>query len=295
MVDETQIEGASPEQEALLREILAELGSTGIGRIQLHRADGRPAIRIQRERHEDARAEWDSLLLAGVFRARAAKRRMPGISWMSLSYGEEDHYDGAHEPPSAMPVGGPSRGEVEARIHEAAGLAGAWLAAYEIRDLDGCVPAVTLAVAEPHAFLRHGLGPYLKLVGHFDDLYPGSYIEVIDGEAEPVSVDFRAASSGGGPLRPDLECCYPFQGFSRGLFGPGPPPCPVRPRTFDDMLEAFRRNLRATTGRGLDEWRALLGDRAGDPIGDTVRWLREAHGLGEVEASAIATGPGEPP
>jgi hypothetical protein len=44
-------------------------------------------------------------------------------------------------------------------------------------------PAVTLAVAEPHAFLRHGLGAYLELAA--DERYVGSYVGV-DGELEPV-------------------------------------------------------------------------------------------------------------
>jgi hypothetical protein len=95
----------------------------------------------------------------------------------------------------------------------------------------------------------------------------------------------RTRLGGGGP-RADVECCAPSR--RRGIHAPGPPPCAVTPRTFDDMFAAFRANLAATTRFGLDEWLELLAAE-GVRSADAFHWLRREHGLGDATAAAIAT------
>ena len=54
------------------------------------------------------------------------------------------------------------------------------------------------------------------------------------------------------------------------------------------MYEAYRRNLKASTGRDLDEWRQAVGEQGLAAPWDRIRWL-QAEGLGLARAYAIAT------
>ena len=299
------IEGATPEQAELLVEIVAGLGETRIEALRVEPWDPvdwdeLASVGIERgdPRHAmptgvaivaawadpaDFRTEWEAVLLGGAFRDRSAERGLPLVLWVAGP-------DGGHalSPPVARPTPGErERKALEESFQVAAATTGALLDRLEILEPLGLAPAATIAVPEPHAFLRHGLRAFLRLSGHFDDTWDGSLVHVVDGEDEPASRTAHSRGWGMGSAREDLACCDPF--VRRGaLFAPPRPACTVTPRTFDDMLEAFRRTTETATGASLEEWLELLATEELGTIAARVAWLQTEHGLGLARATAIA-------
>jgi hypothetical protein len=174
--------------------------------------------------------------------------------------------------------------ELERRVTRAAGSVGALVDRVEVLQPDLPAVAVTLAVAEPHGFLRHGLEPYLQLAGWQEPGVAGAYLALLDGEPEAVVELTWCGYSGSTRARNDVACCVPFR--RGGLFDPGPPPCPAGGRSLDDMLDTFRRHLRESTGKSLEGWQALVRELDSAPA--RVEWLRREGGLGLADALAIS-------
>jgi hypothetical protein len=299
------IEGATPEQAELLLEIVAGLGETRIEALRvepwdpidwdemaslgIERGDPRYAspigVAVVASWPDPAgfRSEWEAVLLGNAFRDRSAERGLPPVLWVAGP-------DGGHALSSPSARSTPSEEErkgLEESFQVAAAVTGVLLDRLEILEPLGLAPAATIAVAEPHAFLRHGLRAFLRLSGHVDDRWDGSLVEVVDGEEDPAWRTAYSRGWGMGSVREDLACCDPFD-RDHTLLAPPRPACTVTARTFDDMLEAFRRTIEPATGGSLEEWLDLL---ATDVLGSTaerVAWLRSEHGLGLARAWAIA-------
>lgn len=297
-----RIEGASAEQREILEEILAGLPKTRMRELRV-----KPEYDLEPERdehnnpppdwdptiplgdalwlveppHPDLRTEWELEMVGAAFhRASAEAGLAPVVAALSQNGGPY-FWAGDTSPNGALP----SRDEENARIQEAAAATGALLDRVEFFEPGSLAVAVTLAVPEPHGFLRHGLAAFKHLSGQHDHTRAGSFLTLVDGTSDPVyQIACRGSGCASGARR-DVECCAP-RGLGRGLFDPGPPPCPFPSRTWDDMYEAFRRDLSRATGHDLGEWRRLLTAAGLETDLDEVRWLEE-RGLGRVQAWAV--------
>jgi hypothetical protein len=87
--------------------------------------------------------------------------------------------------------------------------------------------AVSVGVAEPHAFLRERFRPLLESLEPWAEACGWqSYIELRDSERQPALVRARSLS-GMSQVRPDVRCCSPLLTRGAALFAPPAPPCPV--------------------------------------------------------------------
>jgi hypothetical protein len=297
-----RIEGASRDQEALLREILAGLGGSAIEHVRLEPFDRigweeyeefgiepspeeiernqGAAVVLEKPEEPDLRARWEHTLLGKAFCELSEQLGLPRVVWIQDADAGSAVGVSDVEVPEA-----PSRDEIEVAVQGAAARTGAIVDRLEILEPMGPAPAVRLAVAEPHAFLRHGLGGFLELMGHGDGRYFGSFVQVSDGELDSVWESGHHRYGGMSRVRPDVECCDPY--YRGTLDSPSPPRCPVVARTWDDAYAAFRRNLTATTGRPLEEWLELLSAKQLSNASDRFFWLRQEHGLSDGNAAAI--------
>lgn len=296
-----EIEGASPEQRAILEALLAGLPSTQMGRLRVEPeydleperdehdnppADWDPttplgdALRLLDPPRPDVRSQWELELVGMAFHRASAKSGLtPVVAASSQNGGPYFWEDTRSEGPT------PDRRDVQGRIQAAAAATGALLDRVEFLQPGGLAVAVTLAVPEAHGFLRHGLTAFNQLSSEQGGL-AGTYLEVVDGSSEPVYVlacrDFGCMSSS----RADVACCAP-RGLGRGIMDPGPPPCPFPSRTWEDMYEALRRDLPRTTGKDQEAWRKEAAARGLSTRSDRIRWLQR-EGLGLAQAYAIA-------
>jgi hypothetical protein len=290
-----EIAGASPEQEALLREVLSrltgriralrvepyeqdwtELASLGIERGDPSHAREGVSLVLPGKTEPDLRTGWELLLLARAFRTLSAERGLPQVRWVQMpDSGHTIEWDSERKRTYERPQ--------EERVVYAAAATGAIVDRLESLEPHESACAVALALAEPHAFFRHGLGAFCRLA----DLHDPYFLEVVDGESEPA---WTRACAGACTTssRADVTCCAPFGCISRAIYDPGLPPCPVTARTTDDMLAALRRNVAVRTGYSLDEWYELIPD---DAVDSALRahWLQTEGDVGKATAWAIAT------
>jgi len=278
----TAIEGAAPRQETILRAILARMQTRRLEALRIRPHAGQAdavEVELLRPGEADLRTDWEFRLLVNAFSDRSEEEGLPRVARAKSSQGGM--------PPSPGERNRVERAELEERILIAAARTRAVLERLEILEPARLAPTVTLAVPEPHAFLRHGLDAYEELAGHSADDLDGSYLELTDGEADPVLATGYARYWGGGGLRGDVRCCYRLGWGS--LCAPDPPPCPMlaRTRTWDDMWAAFRRNLCVKTGRSIEQWAELVEAQPVASADGRYAWLRQEHGLGEATAGAI--------
>jgi hypothetical protein len=297
-----RIESASRKQETLLREILAGLGETAIAHVRLEPFDRiawdeyeelgvePPPEEVERNQgvalvlvepaHPDLRTHWELTLAGHAFCQLSADLGLTRVVWI-----EDGQAGSAIDVPDVDPRQTLTREEIECTVQGAAARAGAILDRFEILEPHELAVAVTLAVPEPHAFLRHGLGAFLELVGHGHGRYFGSFVRIVDGAVEPVWESGHYRYGGMSRQRADVACCAPYRGGF--LDDPGPPPCPVTARTWAEAFAAFRDNLGPSTGRRLDEWLDLLAAAGLETPSDRYDFLRRRHGLGEASVVAI--------
>ena len=235
------IEGASPEQDALLRELLGELtlqprrlaiepwdpvdwdelASLGIERGDpAHAVPTGIALRLVEPTELSIRDEWELELLGNAFRDASARLGMPEVQCLGHASASASirEFERPEEP-------APAPDSVEERVRRAAALTAASVQELELLQPEGLACAVVLVVAEPHGFLRYGLRAFVELSGHFDRSRRGSYLEVRDGGPEPAWITAYAQGLGMGHARGDVTCCDPFY-RGGGIEDPGPPPCP---------------------------------------------------------------------
>jgi hypothetical protein len=222
----TKIEGASPEQRAMLEEILEGLDGTELELLSIERPEaGRHARRgevaLRASHGGDIRAHWHAMLVAGAFARRAELEGLPAPVVLVQP--------GSAGPITAGPIDLEPPSDRDAVVLEslARSAGGAELAELRIRRPYGFAPELTLRVREPHSFLRvvidRVLAPFAARA------WEGYYVEVLDGDGRGW---VRGCSTRGGgcisSTRRDLECCG-WQGLSHPIEW-RPPVCPVYDR-----------------------------------------------------------------
>lgn len=237
-----RIEGASPEQRAILERILAGLPSTQMRVLRVKpeydleperdEHDNPPpdwdptaplgdALRLVDPEWPDARTEWELELVGAAFHRASAQAGLTNVVAV-LSQRGGPYFWGDDVRADATVA---SRDQEHARIESAAATTRAVLERIEFLEAGGLAVAVILTVSEPHSFLRQWLDAFVDLSGHLDHARAGSYVEVRDYHPDPVSV-FARAISGMSGHRADVTCCV-APGLSRPFEAPPPPPCPV--------------------------------------------------------------------
>jgi hypothetical protein len=227
------IEGASPEQRQILLEILAGLASSEISGIfvsphtPVYEDDVAPPPRPFGDRvavdfpSKSLRPRWEATLLAEAFVARSRRVGLTKIAWLGLPR-EERSLEWVGEP--CEPLDAEALENLQQSIAAASGNT---LERVHVLRPDAHALAVTLRIAEPHAFLRDRLHDFTMLAEHeWIPLLAGLYLEVRDAELDPAYVLARHGSGGMSSSRGNLECCAP-RGFGRPEGAPPPPACPI--------------------------------------------------------------------
>ncbi len=223
----TEITGATAEQEAMLREILAGLPGDHLDRIAVEMpaaewgaASGDVALRVDYPEAVRGRGNWEGGLVVGAFHDLSEERGLPRVvALLSPQVGvgldrmRRPGLHPSHERDSVV---------LEAIIRRAAGIE---LEKLEILKPYGYAAATRIRPAEPHGFLRHRLTFFLHGTTHHMGLWDGLYLEVVDAGAEPIYFTGVSRGIGGGTyVRPDFACCVRQRGPR--LAHPAPP-CPV--------------------------------------------------------------------
>jgi hypothetical protein len=234
----TKIVGATPKQEAVLREILAGLGKTVIKEIRVAppRKPWTPfkpdsvVVRLETAKSgAKERAGWEAALVAEAFEARSrAMHLQPVAGYQTATGGIALDGPNEPEPDDRTPI---TREEIESGIVSGASEAGAEIVTLRIVEPRHLAAAVTLRVHDPASFLKHRLHTFLEAVpSPSNRQYDGLYVLVtdLDGKYVWVSAGTVGDTVSGGTegARPDLEGCYPNPWYGSAT-GKEPPPCPV--------------------------------------------------------------------
>jgi hypothetical protein len=218
-----RIEGASPKQAALLREILGGIGRTDVEKITVLKADKDmpgPADAAQLIFDlplEDRVANWHMELIAKAFRERSLELGLPSVVFYSGGHGGGALTD-PRTPEQELTLA--EARNTAARIREAARRHGAKVRRLELIHPRRFAFVLELQVDDPAKFLVRG---FEDVVGPLDELdirrYDGRSIEVVDGKGK-----FVLGSGGWFSVRRELEGCAPvITGFDTK-----PPPCPAQ-------------------------------------------------------------------
>ena len=238
-----EIEGATPEQRALLEELLAgmpstrletfrielwdpmdwdELASLGIARGDPRYAEPTGvALKVTRPVEVGVRGEWENELLAIAFRDRSENAGLPRV----LAGGHRHARGSLESRESKAPLRAEDLLAVEGRFREAVDAADARMASFEILKVAGHALAATIEVDEPHSFVRYRFRPLLEALAPVVEPFTGYYLEVRDRDSEPVYVRACLASGCTSGARGDLACCDPF--YRTTVTGPPRPLCPI--------------------------------------------------------------------
>ena len=232
--------GGSADQRALVRQILARMGSTQISAVRI----GRPragwgalprsavAIRVTSGGTDIVLSEWEAQLLAGAFRDLSKKLGLPPV----IIY-EGPGGGGARIGPSinglSPPEGTAATAHVlQVRVAEAvtntAGMSGVETVRLQILRPQGLAFALVLRTGDPAAYMKHQLRDLLDRLRTRLRKLDGFYFALQDATGEivwkwAVTYRFGAASVS---TRPDLEGCNPIP-LSRPP-GATIPPCPAQ-------------------------------------------------------------------
>ena len=238
----TKIVGGTPEQQTILREVLAGLGADELAEAEIIEPGpwgtgdpGSVALLVPHD-PQDLRAEWQSWLLAQAFAERSQAEGLPPVS--DVTSDRDGNYSTNLGP---LPDVAKERPTVAAariaaeKAQEVARSSGATVRRIEIVKPHGLGFLVELQVdGDPARFLRDGLPKVLEPIGgpdpFVDSAFEGDYTVVLDRSGEVV---WRGAEASlgdgtiqiGGATRWSLEDCSPY--FRGGPPGRGPPPCPA--------------------------------------------------------------------
>lgn len=230
------IEGASPEQEQLLNEIVDALGATTIETIHVRPFDpgppenpnGPPPGPHGFELHattETMRGHWETQLIAAAFRARSEESGLPRVVWVSVpDSGSTLEWSGQRLRDALTEA---EVSALEKHVRRAAAAAGVEDVQLQLLRPHGHALAVTVRVAEPHRFLRFALHPLRNELIPWLNRLEGLYKEVLDDDPRPAWSEAASPAGGGACVRGDVVCCAGPVGFGPGYDEPGPPPCPV--------------------------------------------------------------------
>jgi hypothetical protein len=220
-----KIVGASPKQEAVLREILAGIGRTRVETVEVARAAENmpgPADAVQlkmRVPRDDRIANWHMELIANAFGARSRELGLPPVVFVSGDSGGEALVPDPNAATGRELTLAEAR-EIAVRIREAAARHDAKVRRLQLIRPRRFAFVLELQTDDPAEFLLTG---FEDVVRPLDELgtsgYDGRSVEVIDREGK-----FVLGSGGWFSVRRDLEACAPvLSGFDTH-----PPPCPAK-------------------------------------------------------------------
>jgi hypothetical protein len=229
------VEGGTPAQQRLMREILGGLGDTRIELIRLEdwvddfegedptpeeiEASRGTCVRLVEPDPAGYRADWEVRLVADAFEYRSADEGLPPVVWLQVGSQHGGIVSGWRRPP----LDERSLEQLAADVRRAADEAGAEVEYLDIVRPDGHAWAVSLHVDEPHRFARQGFRQFREAVEHWSKLCAGRYLEVRDDGEHPVLMTANGVAS----VRRDLACCDPLGIYGRSLVSPPRPRCPV--------------------------------------------------------------------
>jgi hypothetical protein len=235
------IDGASPEQQAILESILAGIPAPRIRALRVspeydHEPEpdehGNPpadwdpdtplgdGLRLVDPEWPDNRTEWELSLVGEAFHHASAEVGLTPIVVVSSQQGGT--YLWGDELVLAPSPIDPATEEV--RIQRAADAVGATVESVEFLHPSGTAIAVTVRVQEPHSFLRQELRVFLEASGHHDPGRLSSHLTVRDDQSDPA----YELAPGRSSTRRDVLCCAPG-GLSQPIDWQ-PPICPVYDR-----------------------------------------------------------------
>ena len=215
----TETAGGTPEEQRLLRSIVASMEPNAITRIEL--VSSRRAVTLRMEADSSMRTLWQEALIASAFRDRS--RRAGNDVEVSL---EDGVSMGVIPPgPSELPAARPGDRAKARQTFETAGQrSGAKLDDLKIYRPQGIAVAVTLRTTHPASFLVEHMPGFLADVGDRWQDYDGVYIRLVDGSGRTVWETSTAARTSAGAVGSlsELAGCSPIADW-----GPTPPACPV--------------------------------------------------------------------
>lgn len=224
----TKIVGASPEQERVLREILAGLGPTPLETVkvftELKGNWGAPpnAVGVSAKTEPPSRyAYWHAYLVGEAFSKRSFELGLPPVAVIADGQAAYRVGSGARELAEPAVTLGEAQDQAN-RVRKLAEKNGAEVIRLDLLEPRRLAFAVELQAEDAAAFLLEGLMP---TIGPLDTEHhrgiDGVYIKVLDENGKPA-LELGA----GGWVRKDLAGCSPFL-HSRGQFAPPDPPCPA--------------------------------------------------------------------
>ena len=217
---QVRISGATPEQEATVREILDGLGDSDIATVEVGIPPGCPAscpdptksdstwlrilVRVESEA-SSIKPMWHALLLAGAFRTRSHQLGLPPTSGMSIlvEYADGRVEDGgsfAIDESPADQVVERSTAELSDRIRSDVSRGAADIASLTfVRPLK-LAPVVVVVASDPKAFLE---SDSLRQVGsdlihESSPLAEGRYVELRDNDGTVIAITAYAVRTGTG-------------------------------------------------------------------------------------------------
>lgn len=232
----TQIVGASPEQECLLREILAGVDPSHVDKVVIAPVEPgwepfpEGAVQIALSGPDTSEASWERILVAGAFGDRSADARLPTVE----VFGEDGEATSRAGARSALPgpTGEPKHDleALAASLDDAARQAGARLEELRLLSAWDAALAVTLRVdGDPAEFLAERLDVFLAADKSGSAHSPeGSLLQVLDrtGRVIYASTSTERLGTFGTWIPWELEGCHDTAMPRPADYAP--PPCPFR-------------------------------------------------------------------
>jgi hypothetical protein len=229
-----EVVGGSPEQRALLAEILAGMGAPRLERVVVRKPDpiwnyakrGDVEIVVEDMKGSGVRGWWDAWVVALTFGERSEEMCLPQVVAGTVR-GEGSLFVGPDEPPPRPPC-------EDASEQDAAALAarhGAGLVKFERLTPSMPAYAVTVVATDPAGFLEAELARLSEGVWSLAGGCAGGYLEILDESGEFVWAGGTASSSGltnwTHRIRKGLEGCdLPPVSIPDPETYVEPPPCP---------------------------------------------------------------------
>jgi hypothetical protein len=227
----TKIVGATPEQETVLRKILAGLGAETRIRSVVIRPDGDGvAIDPHVEAGDSVRGQWEVWLLADAFGDRSRELHLQPVT--ALYVNGEDNSSLSFD--SVEPRDPITAEALADKVYAGAKKSEASVDGLQLLNPNNPAVAVRLEADDPASFIEQRADIFLRIVQTPDvAAYDGLFVELVDADGELAWSYSHAVSEEGeaalwGYIRPDLYGCD-----ARSFRGqvdkppPPPPPCPV--------------------------------------------------------------------
>ena len=233
----TRIVGASPEQETILREVLAGLGRDSlISAVKVRARDGAPdtpatvAMDIHLAVGDSVRRDWELSLASNAFADRSRERGLPRVAELfvdgaiSLSLDNGEPFADRREPITAAALA--------EKISAAAKRSEARIGGLELLEPNNPAVAVELQVDDPAQFLARRAESFLSALPWPDTTkYDGLLIDISDAHghvwSHATAVSEIGSESISGDIRPELAGCDPMPASAGPPHRRPPPPCPT--------------------------------------------------------------------